>query len=128
MPTRSIEIRMRVTLGQVGFLLMLLLLGLTARWTASESLTMSTTYPSPAGIYKKIITTADAYLATKGGKVGIGTSAPVNALTVSGTADVSTLVVGTVTAAAGKKLTVKGDANVNGTLSADNVQGATYAP
>lgn len=41
----------------------------------SESLTLSTYYPAPSGIYTKMITTAEAYLARDGGNVLVGASA-----------------------------------------------------
>jgi hypothetical protein len=47
---------------------------------ASESVTLSTYYPAPSGVYSQMITTGNTYLArdaaTNGGRVGIGTTAP----------------------------------------------------
>ncbi|MBI4371172.1 MAG: hypothetical protein HY552_02625 [Elusimicrobia bacterium] len=61
----------------------------------SEKVTLTTYYPAPSGIYTKMITTGDAFLARDGGRVGIGTSSP----------------------AAGYKLDVRGGAvNVGGGL------------
>lgn len=42
----------------------------------SESITLTTSYPSPAGIYRSLITTLNTTLARDGGNVGVGTSAP----------------------------------------------------
>ena len=43
---------------------------------ADESITITTYYPSPYGVYNELTTTSNAYLATTGGNVGIGTAAP----------------------------------------------------
>jgi len=77
--------------------------GLSLR-LSSETLTMSTTYPAPVGVYNQIITTgnsgavpADTTLARNagnvllapptnaGGRVGVGTGAPLAKLDVGGT-------------------------------------------
>ncbi|MBI5239691.1 MAG: hypothetical protein HY926_04405 [Elusimicrobia bacterium] len=51
----------------------------------SENVTLSTYYPAPSGVYNKMITTGDAYLATLAGRsVGIGTSSPQAKLHVMG--------------------------------------------
>ncbi|MBI2385247.1 MAG: hypothetical protein HYV14_04450 [Elusimicrobia bacterium] len=50
----------------------------------SESVTLSTYYPAPSGVYTKMITTGDTTLARDGGMVGIGTTAPNEKLTVIG--------------------------------------------
>src|SRR5256885_12404034 len=42
----------------------------------SETLVMTTTYPSPAGIYKTIITTDQTMLARNAGWVGIANTTP----------------------------------------------------
>ena len=48
-----------------------------AQETGSETLTMSTTYPSPVGIYRSLITTgsgsANTFLSRDDGNVGVGT-------------------------------------------------------
>lgn len=43
---------------------------------ASESVTLTTYYPAPSGVYAQMITTGNTYLARDGGNVGIGTAAP----------------------------------------------------
>jgi hypothetical protein len=42
---------------------------------ASETVTLSTAYPSPSGVYSQLIATGNTNLARDGGQVGIGTSA-----------------------------------------------------
>lgn len=42
----------------------------------SESLTLTTYYPAPSGVYTKMITTADTYLARDGGGLSVGTASP----------------------------------------------------
>ncbi len=48
----------------------------TLGYAIAEDVTVTTYYPSPRGIYKQIQTTDDTFLATQGGGVGIGTTAP----------------------------------------------------
>ncbi len=52
----------------------------------SENLTVTSFYPSPSGIYKKLVTTDDAKLARDAGRVGIrtGTREPAGMLDVGG--------------------------------------------
>ncbi len=45
---------------------------------ASESITLTTYYPAPSGIYAQMITTGDTRLARDGGQVDIGTTLKVN--------------------------------------------------
>lgn len=56
---------------------------------ATEQLTMTTYYPSPYGVYQRLRSTQDAYLATDTSaspqrRVGIGTAAPARKLDVAG--------------------------------------------
>ena len=63
------------------------LLVLAAGDLASESVTLTTYYPAPSGVYTQLITTGNTYLARDaalGGRVGIGTTAPAYALDVPG--------------------------------------------
>lgn len=59
----------------------------------SESVTLSTYYPAPSGVYTNMITTGDTRLARDGGSVGIRTGAAAlvasQALTVNGNANVT---------------------------------------
>ncbi len=55
----------------------------------SESVTLSTYYPAPSGVYTQMITTGNTFLARDGGSVGIGTTAPGQKLSVVGNAYVS---------------------------------------
>lgn len=50
----------------------------------SESVTLSTYYPAPSGVYTNMITTSNTYLARDGGSLGVGTSGPSNKLHVVG--------------------------------------------
>ncbi len=54
---------------------------------AEETITFTTYYPSPAGVYKNLTTTEDTYLATDTGSVGIGTATPIAKLDVTSTGD-----------------------------------------
>ncbi len=60
----------------------------------SEDITITTYYPSPYGSYDQLETANDTYLATGGGFVGIGNTAPTQKLEVTG----NILASGTVTA------------------------------
>lgn len=71
---------MRSRLSAAGLLLLAL-----APELATESATLSTYYPAPAGIYNQLMTTKDAYLARDpGAKVGVGTVNPGAMLDVAG--------------------------------------------
>ena len=75
-----------------------LVLGLSMIFMAcaayANTITLSTFYPSPYGSYQNLDTTSDTYLATDGGKVGIGTKTPRELLEVNG----NVIVNGTITA------------------------------
>ena len=64
---------------------LIVVLGLIAAELTSETLTMTTWYPSPSGTYKTLRATMNAYFAYSGGSVGIGTTAPGQKLSVAGT-------------------------------------------
>jgi len=55
----------------------------------SETITLTTLYPSPSGIYRRLITTMDTFLARDGGKVTIGDKKPAE-LIVNGKVGVGT--------------------------------------
>ena len=59
---------------------------------ASESVTLTTYYPAPSGVYTQMITTGNTFLARDGGKVGIGTTAMQGRLDVVGVAGANTIV------------------------------------
>ena len=65
------------------FVLTGLLLGVAAMALA-EDITMTTFYPSPRGVYNQLRTMGETTLAETSGNVGIGTTAPVSKLDVSG--------------------------------------------
>lgn len=50
----------------------------------SESVTLTTYYPAPSGIYTQMITTNNTYLSRDSGNVGIGTTSPGQKLDVRG--------------------------------------------
>mgnify|MGYP001568016414 CR=1 FL=1 len=63
------------------------LLALLAPELGSENVTLTTYYPAPSGVYAKMITTDNTFLARDGGaasKVGIGTALPLSKLSVNG--------------------------------------------
>ncbi|MBI5630736.1 MAG: hypothetical protein HY921_07625 [Elusimicrobia bacterium] len=61
------------------------LLGLLgASELGSESVTLTTYYPAPSGVYAQMITTNNTFLARDGGSVGVGTASPAQKLDVSG--------------------------------------------
>lgn len=80
----EINIRLVVSRRQLKvFLSLLLVLGL-AYALESATVRFSTTYPSPSGFYRKLVTTQDTLLARDSGNVGIGTSDPQAKLDVNG--------------------------------------------
>ena len=72
-------------------LLAMALVAAIAVEVGSETLTMTTTYPSPAGIYRTIVTTGNTTLARDipGTKVTVGSPTNASALNVIGSASVS---------------------------------------
>src|SRR3989338_5707585 len=52
--------------------------------SATENITITTYYPAPYGSYAELSTTGNTYLATEGGRVGIGTMTPGAKLEVNG--------------------------------------------
>lgn len=53
--------------------LMALLMAASATELSSESVTLTTYYPAPSGVYTQMITTGNTWIARDGGVVGIGT-------------------------------------------------------
>lgn len=71
---RTIDIHLRLSwdFRAVKPWLILALLVLTAGDLASESVTLTTYYPAPSGVYTQMITTNNTYLARDGGRALIG--------------------------------------------------------
>ena len=79
----NIRMDLRVTPAMFRCSLAGLLLFIMAPELATESVTLSTYYPAPSGVYTQMITTQNTYLARDGGGVSIGTrNAPIGALDV----------------------------------------------
>ena len=102
-PRKDKYIRIEINRRRLKAVL-IVVLGLVAAQLTSETLTMTTWYPSPSGTYKTLRATMNAYFAYSGGSVGIGTTNP------------------------GAKLDVVGNANVSGNLTTGSVTNPTYAP
>ncbi|MFA6318340.1 MAG: hypothetical protein WC943_13100 [Elusimicrobiota bacterium] len=81
------ELVVRVHIGKplARWLLVLAMVACSAVELESETLTMTSYYPSPAGVYNKLVTTGNTVLARDRGRVGIGTSAPQGLLDIAGT-------------------------------------------
>jgi hypothetical protein len=77
----------------------------------SESVTLTTYYPAPSGVYTNMITTSDTYLARDGGRVGIGLSAPGSILDVQGRAGIPTIYARTVGGADALRVIPNNDVN-----------------
>src|SRR5262249_53525718 len=71
----NLNINLQLTNGSIRWGLIGLLIALGAAELSSESVTLSTYYPAPSGIYRNIIATNDTLLARDSGGVGIGTRA-----------------------------------------------------
>lgn len=71
----NISIHVRISPGLFRWGLAGLALCLMATELASESVTLTTYYPAPSGVYTQMITTGNTYLARDSGKVGVGTGA-----------------------------------------------------
>ncbi|MBI3548705.1 MAG: hypothetical protein HY078_06580 [Elusimicrobia bacterium] len=83
----------------------------------SETMTMTTYYPSPSGIYKRLVSTSDSVFARDSGNVGIGAASPAAKLHVIGNSQVvgrldvtGNLAVGKIGAAVGLDASAKTDA------------------
>ncbi len=60
MPNSTLHIHLEINRAQLRWALAALLVCAQAGDLASESLTFTTTYPSPAGIYNQVVTTGNA--------------------------------------------------------------------
>lgn len=74
----------------------------------SESVTLSTYYPAPSGVYTNMITTGNTFLSRDAGAVGIGNSAPGYKLDVTGNLRATTSMTAGTTMSAGGTITAGG--------------------
>lgn len=87
MTKKTIDLRIARAIlrwGMVAF-------SIAAPAAGQENYTLTTYYPSPSGVYKRMLTTADTILARDGGKVGIGLGkaiAPQQVLSVGGSVNI----------------------------------------
>lgn len=58
---------------------------------STESMTLTTYYPSPYGVYDQLRSVGDSFFAYQRGRVGIGTKMPTSLLSVAGSADMESL-------------------------------------
>jgi hypothetical protein len=84
MAEHTLEIRLTCSQSALRWGLTGLLLTLVSTELSSESLSLTTYYPAPSGIYSQMITTGPTWLARDGGFVGIGVANPTSALDVAG--------------------------------------------
>lgn len=83
--TKEIEIRLVVPANSMRWLLTAALMLACVSDTVSESVSLTTYYPAPSGIYTQMITTNNTFLARDGGNVTIGgnSGAAANKLSVN---------------------------------------------
>lgn len=67
-----LEVRLSPVLARWG--LVAAILACPVAELGSETVTLTTYYPAPSGVYTRMITTNDTFLARDGGRVGIGTT------------------------------------------------------
>jgi len=80
---REISIRLTLTPAALRAWLTGILLVFCAAELCSENVTLTTYYPAPSGVYSRMITTDNTFLATSGvANVGIGTTNPVAKLSI----------------------------------------------
>lgn len=75
----NIHVDIRVTPRLFRFGVAGALISLLAPELGSESVTLTTYYPAPSGVYTQMITTGNTFLARDGGTLGIGTSVALGA-------------------------------------------------
>lgn len=86
---KYISIRIEINRSQLKGTLALILLVWAATKLSSETMTLTTYYPAPVGVYRFMTTTQKTVLARDGGSVGIGTASPGYKLDVVGTINAS---------------------------------------
>lgn len=77
-----VDIHLSVPHAAPRWLLVAALLVLVVPELGSESVTLTTYYPAPSGVYTQMITTGDTYLARDSGKVAIGATSATGKLEV----------------------------------------------
>jgi len=108
-------IRIEISRRRLAWCLAIALLAGVSLKLFADTMTMTTYYPSPTGIYQRLTTTAATILARDSGDVGIGTTAPQAKLDVNGDAIVR------------MNATVSGNAVVQGSAFIGGyVRGATH--
>ncbi|MBI3548785.1 MAG: hypothetical protein HY078_07095 [Elusimicrobia bacterium] len=80
----TFELRVSVSRSHLRAGLAALLLCCGVLELSSETMTLTTYYPSPLGVYKSLTSTQQATFARDGGNVGIGTATPDHKLQVRG--------------------------------------------
>lgn len=106
----TVNLTLRFTHRTIRWALTCLFMTGLAGNLSSESVTMTTYYPAPSGVYTNMITTNNTYLARDAGTVVIRTSTvdPAYALDVNGALRSGTL-------------TVNGNVSATGNISATNI-------
>lgn len=79
---RAVRVDIGLRPGQFRWALAVLLLSAGARPLGSEEVTLTTYYPSPSGLYTRMIATGQTVLARDRGAVGVGTVRPAYKLDV----------------------------------------------
>lgn len=117
---REIRLTIAFAPGTALFLLVMTLVAAVSVELGSETLTMTTTYPSPVGIYRTMVTTSNTDLARQGGILTIGKNASstspatfnVSANTTS-TFSGATILSGTTTVSSGGNMSFTSGAKLN---------------
>jgi hypothetical protein len=93
----DLHCRLTVTRGMLKSALLVFLAAGCATELGSESVTMTTYYPAPSGVYSQMITTNTTVLARNGGTVTVGdpSAAPGTPLIVNGAMRVASYPIGT---------------------------------
>ncbi len=133
----NIRLDIRLTPRVFKSALAILLISGLAQELASESVTLTTYYPAPSGVYTQMITTSNTFLARDGGNVSIQTTQAGSRLNVNGNASIGNGY--TATAAPANGMLVQGSVgignnapksmlDVTGGVSIGTYGGVTAAP